>query len=167
MIEVRAVLPAEMGAEVVTALELALDRDGQAAATTHAAETDEPDALTEASDASTAASLEQRKADALVALARTYRDTEPSDRTGEDRHLVIVGLNADTLTAAPAQGIPAHGVPAGTPTPAIPPTDDPDNGSDTTSEPDSSPARVPAGPSQRDSVPGDGSTDQRTSKRLA
>src|SRR5699024_5281823 len=39
MIEVRAVLPAEMGAEVVTALELALDRDGQAAAATHAAET--------------------------------------------------------------------------------------------------------------------------------
>src|SRR5690625_5607277 len=34
MIEVRAVLPAEMGAEVVTALELALDRDGQAAAAT-------------------------------------------------------------------------------------------------------------------------------------
>src|SRR5690625_5828304 len=51
MIEVRAVLPAEMGAEVVTALELALDRDGQAAAATHAAETDEPDALTEAADA--------------------------------------------------------------------------------------------------------------------
>src|SRR5690625_6385018 len=43
MIEVRAVLPAEMGAEVVTALELALDRDGQAAAATHAAETDEPE----------------------------------------------------------------------------------------------------------------------------
>src|SRR5699024_2174792 len=101
MIEVRAVLPAEMGAEVVTALELALDRDGQAAAATHAAETDEPDALTEAADATTTATLEQRKADALVALARTYLDTEPSDRTGEDRHLVIVELNADTLTAHP------------------------------------------------------------------
>src|SRR5690625_2759356 len=70
MIEVRAVLPAEMGAEVVTALELALDRDGQAAAATHAAETDEPDALTEAADATTTATLEQRKADALVALRR-------------------------------------------------------------------------------------------------
>src|SRR5690625_4788136 len=134
-----------MGAEVVTALELALDRDGQAAAATHAAETDEPDALTEAADATTTATLEQRKADALVALARTYLDTEPSDRTGEDRHLVIVELNADTLTAAPAEDVPAHGVPAGTPTPATPPTDDPDTGSDTTAEPVSAPARVPAG----------------------
>src|SRR5690625_6505191 len=85
----------------ISALELALDRDGQAAAATHAAETDEPDALTEAADATTTATLEQRKADALVALARTYLDTEPSDRAGEDRHLVIVELNADTLTAHP------------------------------------------------------------------
>src|SRR5699024_3674787 len=139
MIEVRAVLPAEMGAEVVTALELALDRDGQAAAATHAAETDEPDA-TEAADATTTATLEQRKANALVALARTYLDTEPSDRTGEDRHLVIVELNADTLTAAPAEDVPA-----GTPTPATPPTDDPDTGSDTTAEPTTKPARVPVG----------------------
>src|SRR5690625_4267169 len=114
MIEVRAVLPAEMGAEVVTALELALDRDGQAAAATHAAETDEPDALTEAADATTTATLEQRKADALVALARTYLDTEPSDRTGEDRHLVIVELNADTLTAHPLTAARADGVPVGT-----------------------------------------------------
>ena len=114
MIEVRAVLPAEMGAEVVTALELALDRDGQAAAATHAAETDEPDALTEAADATTTATLEQRQADALVALARTYLDTEPSDRTGEDRHLVIVELNADTLTAHPLTAARADGVPAGT-----------------------------------------------------
>src|SRR5690625_6439026 len=114
MIEVRAVLPAEMGAEVVTALELALDRDGQAAAATHAAETDEPDALTEAADATTTATLEQRKADALVALARTYLDTEPSDRTGEDRHLVIVELNSDTLTSHPLTASRADGVPVGT-----------------------------------------------------
>src|SRR5699024_4729485 len=93
MLEVRAVLPAEMGAEVVTALELALD----------------------------------------------------SDRTGEDRHLVIVELNADTLTAHPLTAARADSVPAGTPTPAIPPTDDPDTGSDTTAEPVSAPARVPAG----------------------
>src|SRR5699024_1557982 len=63
LIEVGAVLPAGMRAEVVAALELALDRDGQAAAATHAAETDEPDAPTEAADATTTATLEQRKAD--------------------------------------------------------------------------------------------------------
>lgn len=165
MIEVRAVLPAEIGAEVVTALELALDRDDQAA--THAAETDEPDALTEAADATTTATLEQRKADALVALARTYLDTEPSDRTGEDRHLVIVELNADTLTAAPAEDVPAHGVPAGTPTPATPRTDDPDTGSDTTAEPVSAPARVPAGTSQRCGILGAGPLETRTAERLA
>src|SRR5690625_8013742 len=106
MIEVRAVLPAEMGAEVVTALELALDRDGQAAAATHAAETDEPDALTEAADATTTASLDQRKADALVAQARTYLATEPSDRTAADRHLVIIEFNAHTLPAPPLTDAP-------------------------------------------------------------
>ena len=167
MIEVRAVLPAEMGAEVVTALELALDRDGQAAAATHAAETDEPDALTEAADATTTATLEQRKADALVALARTYLDTEPSDRTGEDRHLVIVELNADTLTAHPLTAARADGVPAGTPTPATPPTDDPDTGSDTTAEPTTKPARVPAGTSQRCGILGAGPLETRTAERLA
>src|SRR5690625_4387141 len=114
MIEVRAVLPAEMGAEVVTALELALDRDGQAAAATHAAETDEPDALTEAADATTTATLEQRKADALVALARTYLDTEPSDRTGAHRRLVLLAPPADPLTAHPLPAARADGVPAGT-----------------------------------------------------
>ena len=165
MIEVRAVLPAEMGAEVVTALELALDRDGQAA--THAAETDEPDALTEAADATTTATLEQRKADALVALARTYLDTEPSDRTGEDRHLVIVELNADTLTAHPLTAARADSVPAGTPTPATPPTDDPDTGRDTTAEPVSAPARVPVGTSQRCGILGAGPLETRTAERLA
>src|SRR5699024_546634 len=138
-----------------------------AAAATHAAETDEPDALTEAADATTTATLEQRKADALVALARTYLDTEPSDRTGEDRHLVIVELNADTLTAAPAEDVPAHGVPAGTPTPATPPTDDPDTGSDTTAEPTTKPARVPAGTSQRCGILGAGPLETRTVERLA
>src|SRR5699024_8547237 len=93
--------------------------------------------------------------------------TEPSDRTGEDRHLVIVELNADTLTAAPAEDVPAHGVPAGTPTPATPRTDDPDTGSDTTAEPVSAPARVPAGTSQRCGILGAGPLETRTVERLA
>src|SRR5699024_2433266 len=121
----------------------------------------------EAADATTTATLEQRKADALVALARTYLDTEPSDRTGEDRHLVIVELNADTLTAHPLTAARADSVPAGTPTPATPPTDDPDTGSDTTAEPTTKPARVPAGTSQRCGILGAGPLETRTAERLA
>src|SRR5690625_2301864 len=138
MIELRAVLPAEMGAEVVTALELALDRDDHQPPPTdhpaHAAETgtsveqEEMDPVAEAAEVTTTATLEQRKADAITALARTYLDTEPSDRTGEDRHLVIVEVSAQTLSAqtptdtqtgAPSSA-PTDGVPAGTPTPATP-----------------------------------------------
>src|SRR5699024_5881159 len=141
MIEVRAVLPAEMGAEVVTPLELALDRDGQAAAATHAAETDEPDALTEAADATTTATLEQRKADALVALPRTYLDTEPTDRPADHRQLVLVELHADALTAAPAEELPAHRDPGRTPAPPTPPSDNPDARSDTNPQPVAAPTR--------------------------
>ena len=193
MIELRAVLPPEMGAEVVTALDLALDRDGhdtfptdrpgqvdrseQAAAAHEQAEIEEPDASTEAATTSTTATLDQRKADAMVALARTYLDTEPSDRTGEDRHLVIVEVSAETLSARTL----TDGVPAGTPTPAAPPTDNTNtaSGSDAdaqTPEVVSAPAdetakgepvRVPAGTPQRCGVLGAGPLEVRTAERLA
>lgn len=116
MVEVRAVLPAEMGAEVVTALELALDRDG----------TEPPradDATERAAEVTSTPSLEQRRADALHSVARTFLDAEPDDRSGEDRHLVIVQVSAEALTrnvpagtdAQPADDGPVSiDVPAGT-----------------------------------------------------
>src|SRR5699024_10546949 len=86
--------------------------------------------------------------------------------TGEDRHLVIVELNADTLTAHPLTAARADGVPAGTPTPATPPTDDPDTGSDTTAGPTTKPARVPVGTSQRCGILGAGPLQTRNAECL-
>lgn len=116
MVEIRAVLPAEMGAEVVTALDLALDRDGHDLSRVESDADDpsssgaagpSPDDLTaKAAEISATPTLEQRKADALHDLARTFLDAEPDDRSGEDRHLVIVEVSAETLT---------DDVPAGTP----------------------------------------------------
>lgn len=97
MVELRAVLPADVGGEVTTALELALERDG----------TDAPAGADLAGiDASERARvgqseppppLEYRRADALVDLARTYLDAAPADRTGEDRHLVVVEVSGAVL----------------------------------------------------------------------
>ena len=104
MVEIRAVLPAETGAELVTALELALDRDGSeppstaeqnGAAPVHGASAD-PDVVRDA-EITTEATLDQRRADALHDLARSYLSHEPADRSGEDRHLVIVQVSADAL----------------------------------------------------------------------
>lgn len=118
MIEIRATLPPEMGAELITALDLALDRDGHDiptspdpdAPTGWDEETGTVDRTASAAAATTTPTLEQRRADALVEVARTYLDHAPSDRSGEDRHLVVVQVNADTLT----QRTPGN-VPAGTP----------------------------------------------------
>ena len=104
MVEIRAVLPAETGAELVTALELALDRDGSeppstaeqnGAAPVHGALRIPTSSATQRSPRE--ATLDQRRADALHDLARSYLSHEPADRSGEDRHLVIVQVSADAL----------------------------------------------------------------------
>ena len=152
MVEIRAVLPAETGAELLTALELALDRDGTAppsnsdpsastpspshatargataerdttgaAATVHVpvgpGDHDAPDAIAERCAEITAeATLEQRRADALHDIARTYLAAEPDDRSGEDRHLVIVQVSAESLVEdVPAGTLPRCGVVGGGP----------------------------------------------------
>lgn len=172
MIEIRAVLPAEMGAELITALELALDRDGSeppqtdpasedasidgpvtgarppdySTSSAHRPSTSHADDLTEeeaaelAADITTAPTLEQRRADALLDLARTFLDAEPDDRSGEDRHVVIVQVSAESLS---------QNVPAGTPSTA----------------PD--PADVPAGTPERCGVLGMGPLEIPTAERLA
>lgn len=128
MVEIRAVLPAEIGAEVITALDLALERDGteppqvdpaaEAPSNGQEAKGEPPRTLTHvdqlseqetaelAAEITTTPTVEQRRADALLDLARTYLDAEPDDRSGEDRHLVIVQVSAESLV---------QDVPAGTP----------------------------------------------------
>ena len=119
MVEIRAVLPAEIGAELLTALELALDRDGSeptgsagsdesgrgAAGRGAAADRSEPvdPDVGRAAEITTEATLDQRRADALGDLARTYLAAEPDDRSGEDRHLVVVQVSAESL----GQDVPA------------------------------------------------------------
>ena len=54
-------------------------------------------------------------ADAILDIARTFLDTTPEDRSGEDRTIVVVHVAAEHLTGhTPPQQPPAH-VPAGTP----------------------------------------------------
>ena len=126
LVEIRAVLPAEMGAELITALDLSLARDGhdpdrgalddcatsaESAPVAGTSPSDADDGIEEvdrtarnAAD-STTPTLEQRQADALHNLARTFLYAEPEDRSGEDRHLVVVQVSAEALTGC---------VPAGT-----------------------------------------------------
>ncbi|PWH07066.1 hypothetical protein DEO23_07970 [Brachybacterium endophyticum] len=94
MVEIRALLPAELGAEVVTALDLALQHD-------ESTDDDESsrshDTTPEAWDPTNSSMLEQRRADVFVELARAYLDAGPQDRSGEDRHLVLVHATPDML----------------------------------------------------------------------
>lgn len=105
MIEIRAVLPADVGAEVVTALNRAVDLDAAPIPT----DVEGADGVPAGTSAGREAGAEEqavvsppipidhRRADALVELARAYLDSAPADRTGEDRHLVIVQVSGDAL----------------------------------------------------------------------
>ncbi|MGP5125895.1 DUF222 domain-containing protein [Brachybacterium tyrofermentans] len=182
MVEIRALLPAEMGAEVVTALNLALDRDGtqpQAVdpgavdprvgvsgadesgadapsldgsgnrvtprAVSRADQISEAEATQSAAEVTTDPTLDQRKADAVLQLARTFLDAEPDDRSGEDRHLVVVQVSAESLI----QNVPA-GTFAGERTTADAPSPD-----------------VPAGTPELCRALGAGPLEARTAERLA
>ncbi|WP_193105071.1 HNH endonuclease signature motif containing protein [Brachybacterium sp. FME24] len=182
MIEIRAVLPAEMGAEVITALDLALDRDGTDPEEVDPAYADpsqadplqENDATERAAQITSTPTFEQRKADALVSIARTFLDTEPDDRSGEDRHLVIVQVSAEALV---------DDVPAGTPLPSAATADTSlaptarsiEESSGTTPPPTVVPRALPAAPAAPDvpagtpdrcGVLGMGPLEVRTAERL-
>ena len=163
MIEIRAVLPAEVGAELLTALELALDRDGSDAPAGDVSEAECSDVATRYAEITTTATLEQRKADALHSLARTYLDAEPSDRSGDDRHLVVVQVSADSLRENVPAGTPGDtlaDVPAGTP--GEPPGERVPAGAQ-----DAPPAVGHAGPPPSCGVLGAGPLEPRTAERLA
>lgn len=184
MVEIRALLPAEVGAEVLTALNLALERDGTeppsadpaaAAAAdglgprgnfprmlTHVDQLSEQETAVLAAETTTTPTLEQRRADALLDLARTFLDAEPDDRSGEDRHLVVVQVSAEALVRDVPAGTPPEvhitapplqNVPAGTP---------PEDGIAT-----QSPHSVPAGALETCGVLGAGPLEPRTAERPA
>lgn len=111
MIELHALLPAESGAEIVSALELALSRDGsEAPPGSRPTDSTPTEESADARDAriTTDPTPEQRRADALADVARGYLQSEPDDRTGEDRHLVLVQVDRAALEGT-------ADVPAGTP----------------------------------------------------
>lgn len=92
-----------------------------AAATVHGpvgpGDHDAPDAIAgRCAEITAEATLEQRRADALHDIARTYLAAEPDDRSGEDRHLVVVQVSAESLVEdVPAGTLPRCGVVGGGP----------------------------------------------------
>ena len=100
MIEFRARLPKEEAAVVVAAMDTAQEQFGPP-----------PPKLDPCSD------IQQQpapgvgaysRADALLDVARSFLETAPEDRSGEDRSMVVVHVSADNLTRKPGD------VPAGT-----------------------------------------------------
>lgn len=94
MIEVRAVLPPETGAELVNSIEHAMGRDDAAPAQDDGGLPDPLDSAPE-----DPAPLAHRRADALVEVARGYLAGAPEDRSGQDTHLVVVQVSAEALAA--------------------------------------------------------------------
>jgi hypothetical protein len=151
MVDLRVRLPKEEAAVVVAALTAARDRCGTPPARA-AGQADAPDSTPV-----------YGYADALLDVARTFLDTAPRDRSGEDRTLVVVHVAAEQLTGTAGSADPVGHVPAGTPDEATPDEATPDDACGDTSgsggEPGSREARsevstpvgedVPAGTSPR------------------
>ena len=105
MVEIKARLPKEEAAVVVAAMVSARDQFG-------------PLPVAPGEESETAATPVYGRADALVDVARAFVNTAPEDRSGADRHLVVVHVDADLLTD-PATPMPMaepelKDVPAGT-----------------------------------------------------
>jgi hypothetical protein len=158
MVEIRAVLPGEVGAEVVAALDHALHSEEvaeDAARSRDGAPQDSP-----AGAAAEQPLPEQRRADVFVDLARAYLDTAGADRSGEDRHLVLVHATPDMLVDGSSPPEPAADL-------------TPQGAGDVPAE---TPPTGPAGsaeradhlaPGDRCGVPGLGPLEARTVQRLA
>ena len=102
MVEVRARLPKDEAAVLLTAIDAAKDQFGPPSKADPCSEQPEP-----APGVGT-----YSNADALVAVARGFLNTAAQDRSGEDRTLVVVHVSADNLVREGAD------VPAGTSQPA-------------------------------------------------
>jgi len=116
MVEVRAVLPPEEGVVVVAALTAAQDQFGAPPDKPEPGQTSPAAATTAVPTATTttATTPAYGQADALLDVARTFLDTTPQDRSGEDRRLVVVHVAADQLRGTDPEDVPAGDVPAGT-----------------------------------------------------
>jgi len=99
---VTARLPAEQGAMLQKALELAVDRAGERALTAAREVTGEAPAVYGAQDVSAETLLEEkepiaaRRADALVELAEHYLNSEAPSGSAGDRYQVVVHVSAET-----------------------------------------------------------------------
>jgi hypothetical protein len=123
MVEIRALLPAEEGAEVVAALDLAMQRgrdpvpevDPDAPGGAHHqgnrvgnVPAGTPERVPGVFDEAFEVRMERdefvpshmRKADAVLMVARSFLDSESKDASGEDRHLVVVQVGVDALAEA-------------------------------------------------------------------
>jgi hypothetical protein len=107
MVEIKARLPKEEAAVLIAAMETSRDQFGPPPAKSSAVS--QADA-----EAETAATPAYSRADALVDVARAFLNTAPEDRSGEDRHLVVVHVDADLLSDPPAVDADPKDVPAGT-----------------------------------------------------
>jgi hypothetical protein len=103
MVEIKARLPKEEAAVVVAAMASARDQFG-------------PPPARPGEESETAATPIYGRADALVDVARVFVNAAPEDRSGEDRHVVVVHVDADLLTgpATPEAESERKDVPAGT-----------------------------------------------------
>jgi len=91
-------MPAEQGALIMKALELALEKEYQAPAK---AEEDEGSAANDGShdvsaETSRHETLPARRADALAEIAETYLDADPTSASSADRFQVVVHVSAET-----------------------------------------------------------------------
>ena len=93
---INARLPAEQGALVVKALEMAMEKSFQQ-------QFQDPDVSAETSEAgSNPAPIATRRADAIAEVAESYLNAEPSAAATADRYQVVVHVSAETLQDAPA-----------------------------------------------------------------
>jgi hypothetical protein len=90
---INARLPAEQGALVVKALEMAMEKDFQQ-------KTRDPDVSAETS-VEERPPIATKRADALAEMAETYLNAEPSASATADRYQVVVHVSAETLQDAP------------------------------------------------------------------
>ncbi|MCJ7558892.1 MAG: HNH endonuclease [Gammaproteobacteria bacterium] len=92
---INARLPAEQGALIVKALEMAMEKDFQQ-------QTQDPDVSAETSESvSITTPIATRRADAIAEVAESYLNAEPSTAATADRYQVVVHVSAETLQDAP------------------------------------------------------------------
>jgi hypothetical protein len=101
---IRGRLPAEQGALIMKALELAMDRADNAADDVTADHS--PSAAN--SETSGREPFHARRADALAGIAESYLNGEPRDNATADRYQVVLHVTAETLDSVQTAPTPAE-----------------------------------------------------------